>query len=187
MFLAAAATATHSFVLAIHHSFHLLTCLSNLYSTTCCVGSLFPWYDYFMRVLITGSRDWEDASVIEEALEMFDAEDTVLVSGHCPTGADFIAEQYAYRNGWDVELHEADWDKFGKFAGPKRNQEMVDSGVDVVLAFVKDDSRGAGGTVRYALQFDNWVRVLYFSSRNSSSKFVEHNLPHEPKHEDTLF
>lgn len=48
-----------------------------------------------------------------------------LVSGHCPTGADRIAENIARGWDWTVELHAADWNRHGKRAGFLRNAEMV--------------------------------------------------------------
>ena len=37
--------------------------------------------------------------------------------------------------GFEVECHTAQWAKYGKAAGPMRNQEMLDSGIDLVVAF----------------------------------------------------
>lgn len=109
-----------------------------------------------MRVLITGSRTWDDRATIADALiNARDAtpksnEQMVLVSGACPIGADRIAEEYAGRWGWKVERHPADWNRYGKRAGFVRNQHMVDAGADVCLAFIRDDSKGASMTARIA-------------------------------------
>lgn len=104
------------------------------------------------RILITGSRDWTDEVAIESALEPYSYHPVggprpVLVSGACPTGADFIAEEIWERWGLPVEYHPADWEKHGKRAGPIRNQEMVNLGAAVCLAFIKNHSRGASYTL----------------------------------------
>lgn len=96
-----------------------------------------------MRVLITGSRDWTDRRIIQAALRGAGmGERHTLVSGACPTGADLMAEEEAAFLGWDIERHPADW-SIGKKAGPLRNQQMVDLGADLCLAFILNDSRGA--------------------------------------------
>ena len=101
------------------------------------------------RILVTGSRDWTRVYLIRRILGAAQREypGAVLVSGHCPTGADHIAETcWAMLNGYRdvadaiaaglIEAHPADWDRYGKAAGPRRNAEMVDLGADVCLAFI---------------------------------------------------
>lgn len=98
------------------------------------------------RILITGSRHWTDKVAVSDALRQawMDAgkpSRVVVVHGGA-RGADYIADVYAKRSGFVTEPHEADWKKFGYGAGPKRNQEMVDAGADICLAFPKPDSKG---------------------------------------------
>lgn len=115
------------------------------------------------RLLITGSRYWADPVVIAGAVtaticDLNDA-DITIVTGGCPTGADRMAEAFVEGKGdWregcssfnalnlgitlTLEIHYADWAKHGPAAGPIRNQEMVDAGADICLAFPLDDSKG---------------------------------------------
>ena len=106
------------------------------------------------RVLVTGSRDWLDRRAVGRALlsvQVLLAVGTpTLVSGACPTGADEIAEAIAAALGWPVERHPADWARFGKAAGPRRNAEMVALGADVCVAFIRNQSRGASHTAGLA-------------------------------------
>jgi hypothetical protein len=108
-----------------------------------------------MRVLVTGSRNWTNQYVIGkylffESYEHPSNDQVTLVSGHCPTGADLMAEEWARLMGWEVELHPADWNTHGKKAGFLRNAEMVNLGADLCLAFILDASKGATHTANLA-------------------------------------
>lgn len=95
------------------------------------------------RILVTGSRHWTDRQQVFDHLHLFSGgRGTVLVHGACPTGADRIADEITYDWPWIVERHPAYWDAHGKAAGPLRNQQMVDLGADVCIAFLMPDSRG---------------------------------------------
>lgn len=96
-----------------------------------------------MRVLVTGSRDWTDARAVASVLGALDTMGGphVLIHGAC-RGLDLMAAQVARRLGWTVESHPADWATHGKAAGPLRNQEMVNTGADICLAFPLPESRG---------------------------------------------
>lgn len=125
------------------------------------------------RVLVTGSRDWTDdqaiAAGLQHAMECLGMlEDYTLVSGACPTGADAIAENLAERMGWTVERHPADWKLHGKRAGYVRNSEMVKSGIDFCLAFIKDKSKGATMTAELAHAEDIETVVLVPTLRGDS-------------------
>ena len=106
------------------------------------------------RILVTGSRSWNDTEVILNALfvTVLDAQDAgyekfILVHGDCPKGADYLAAKY-----WTgkQERHPADWHKHGKKTGFVRNSEMVNLGANICLAFIKDESKGATMTANLA-------------------------------------
>lgn len=104
-----------------------------------------------MRILVTGSRDWTDRAAIEKAFKDFGPDGWfTVVHGHCPTGADAIADHVARSWGCEVERHPADWKTHGKRAGFVRNAEMVATAPDLCLAFIKNGSRGASMTADIA-------------------------------------
>jgi hypothetical protein len=98
------------------------------------------------RLLVTGSRFWSDRAVIHDALFAAWRElgpNTVLIHGACHLGgADIIADEIWKGQGLLTEPHPADWKRYGKDAGPIRNQEMVDLGADLCLAFPLGRSTG---------------------------------------------
>lgn len=108
------------------------------------------------RVLITGSRTWPCKDSIRSTLlrVIYGTDPSfrriTLVSGACPSGADRMAEEIADHFGWQIELHRADWDKYGKRAGFLRNSEMVTLGADVCVAFIHNGSRGGTMTADLA-------------------------------------
>jgi hypothetical protein len=83
----------------------------------------------------------------------------VLVSGHA-IGADRIAEEIAVGLGWVVEIHEPDWKLHGQSAGFKRNTTMLETDVQAVLAFHKDNSKGTADTIKKAKERKVPTRVL---------------------------
>lgn len=100
------------------------------------------------RVLVTGSRNWTDQEAVFTALldqwEKSGGEMVVIHGG--ARGADQIAHGWATTTpdemGVSVEVHPADWGRHGKAAGFIRNQQMVDAGADVCLAFPLGKSPG---------------------------------------------
>lgn len=99
-----------------------------------------------MRVGVTGGRSYDNGYEIESQL-MCVPSDAVLVHGAAP-GADITCARTWVEWGGAMEAHPADWKKHGKAAGPIRNQEMVDSGLDLLIAF--PGGRGTADMVRRA-------------------------------------
>lgn len=99
-----------------------------------------------MFVLITGSRLWTDKNLIETELkklqDIYMA--VTIIHGACDRGADQIADEIAQQLGFKVERYPADWGRYGKGAGYKRNYKMVHQGdAGRCLAFIVNNSKGA--------------------------------------------
>lgn len=94
-------------------------------------------------VLVCGSRIWSDPRPIKRALTEASSEGfTCLVHGDC-RGADRLAGALATRMGFHVCKEPANWGKYGKAAGPIRNQLMLDEyKPERVYAFPLEHSRG---------------------------------------------
>ena len=88
---------------------------------------------------ITGGRDLNDYGLVVEALHLCGFEVGMLVSGACrikktdpnrdnqeASGADGLAEKWAKAHGIPIRRFYADWDRFGRRAGPIRNEEMLE-------------------------------------------------------------
>ena len=106
------------------------------------------------RLLVTGSRTWDDVPAVEQALAVIldrHPEGVLLVHGACPRGADAIAAAYAARTpGYRTEEHPASWRRHGRAAGYRRNAEMIALGADGCAAFIRGGSPGSTSAVRLA-------------------------------------
>ena len=78
---------------------------------------------------------------MRKTLSHFQNKEVTIVHGNC-RGADKIAGSIGKKLGFNIEPHPADWKKYGKSAGPIRNTEMVNSNIDLVLAFPVGNSKG---------------------------------------------
>lgn len=107
-----------------------------------------------MRILVCGSRDWDNYSLIMEKLSILPRNSTIIHGG-C-TGADEFAGSVAAALGLSVEVFHADWKNLGRRAGPARNQRMLEEGFpDVVYAFHDnvESSRGTKDMLKRAKKF----------------------------------
>lgn len=87
-----------------------------------------------MKILVCGDRSWTDGKLIEKEI-LKHKPVTCIISGEA-TGADTCAKEIAHRKKFRYKGFPANWNKYGKAAGPIRNQQMLDEGKpDLVLAF----------------------------------------------------
>lgn len=140
-----------------------------------------------MRVLLTGSRHWDRPDVVWGVLDIIAEnaaaigdDELVIVHGACfpskrgPDGrfplesADYLADLWTRRAGHPLpvrpERHPANWRLHKKAAGPKRNQEMVNLGADVCVAFLRDDSTGTTRCIEMAERAEIPVQLLDYDS-----------------------
>lgn len=111
-----------------------------------------------MRILICGSRHWQDIHAIRMCMVKLDP-NTEIIHGAAP-GADSIAGFLADDFGFSVRSFPADWKKYGRAAGPIRNKQMLDEEPDLVIAFRMPNSRGTQNTINEARRRKIPVKVV---------------------------
>lgn len=109
-----------------------------------------------IRILITGDREWACPGIAEEVVTRLVARyglGVVIVHGGAK-GVDLSFELAAREQGLATEVHEADWKKHGRKAGPIRNQEMVELGAELAIAVHRNlsNSKGTRDCVRRCLE-----------------------------------
>ena len=98
------------------------------------------------RVLVCGSRDFNDynllATKLDEVRDRLGDVSMRVISG-AARGADSLAAKWAQQHGVPCDEYPADWDRHGKSAGYRRNEQMLTEGdPHMVVAFPQGDSRG---------------------------------------------
>ena len=113
-----------------------------------------------MRTIIAGSRICPHYHLICQAVEEAGWEITTVISG-CARGADTFGEQYAEEHGIPVERHPADWERFGRSAGPRRNHEMAQC-AEALIAVLYPGSRGTENMIQEAQKAGLKIYVKWF-------------------------
>lgn len=116
-----------------------------------------------MRVLVCGGRNFKDAwaayKILDRLHHQFQFD--VVIEGNA-SGADRFASLWATRKKTDNLKYPAQWERYGRLAGPIRNTEMLDKGrPDLVVAF--PGGRGTANMVQQAKRAG--VRVIEVERR----------------------
>lgn len=113
-----------------------------------------------MKVLVCGSRHWRDYIKIRDRLAKLPP-DTIIVEGGCE-GADLLARRAAMELGLDVVEFPANWKRYGRAAGPIRNDRMLKTGVKLIIAFHEnfETSSGTKDTVTKARNLKIEVELI---------------------------
>lgn len=103
-----------------------------------------------IRLAIVGSRGFQDYRYLKQCLSTIENnyEIVEIVSGGA-RGADTLGERYAHEKGIPTNIFPADWDRYGRSAGFRRNITIVEN-ADAVAAFWDGQSRGTASTIDLA-------------------------------------
>lgn len=100
-----------------------------------------------MKVLVAGSRNVADPATVEKAILESKFDMTAMICGMAPRGVDRMAYEWARKNNVPVEEYPADWDRFGKSAGMRRNRQMVEVAEAAVIVW-DGNSPGTENTLK---------------------------------------
>ena len=113
-----------------------------------------------MRWIIAGGRNFEDYDLLKRtAGKVVRPGDTIISGG--AKGADILGELFADRNGLDLEQYPAEWEKYGKGAGYRRNHQMSLI-ADGLIAFWDGHSRGTKNMIENAHKARLTTLVVYY-------------------------
>ncbi len=115
-----------------------------------------------MKVIIAGSRNFKDYDLLKEIVDIYKDRITMIISG-CAQGADILGERYAVENKIPVWKFPADWNKYGKSAGYKRNELMAEKG-DMLFAFWNGKSKGTKHMIDIIKRFKKEFKVVYYEN-----------------------
>jgi len=125
-----------------------------------------------MKLAVVGSRTFNDMYLLAENVCIFisasekpsGSNELEIISGGAK-GADTLAKKCALINNLKYTEFLPDWNKFGKSAGFRRNQQIVDA-CDVVIAFWDGNSKGTQDTINKAKIAMKPTYIVYFRNEN---------------------
>lgn len=117
------------------------------------------------KVIIAGGRDFKDYDFLSEKLNQLfkNRTDIEIVSGMAD-GADTLGCMYAEDNALflaQFPVTKQQWVKFGKVAGPMRNERMA-SYANALVAFWDRKSRGTKDMIEAAKRYNLEIRIFNY-------------------------
>lgn len=121
-----------------------------------------------MKVIIAGGRDFNDFSLLKETCDraLINLVDVEIVSGGAK-GADLLGEKYATESGYPCKSFPADWEKYGKAAGYKRNAEMAKY-ANCLIAFWDGKSKGTQHMINIAKNNGLQIKIISYGKEQKT-------------------
>lgn len=114
------------------------------------------------KVIIAGGRGFKDFEKLCSYCDFLlqNKKNIEIISGGA-WGADSLGEMYANKRSFDVKRFPANWNKFGRSAGYKRNYDMAKY-ADALIAFWDGKSKGTKHMITIAHENNLNVRVYRY-------------------------
>jgi len=118
------------------------------------------------KIIVAGGRECTNYPLVRDTLDVLLAdavkrgESLMIISGKA-RGADACGEQYASEHEYELLPMPAEWDKYGKSAGYRRNDEMA-AVADGAVVFWDGVSRGSRHMIDIAKARGIPLRVIKY-------------------------
>ena len=125
-----------------------------------------------LKLIIAGGRDFTDYKLLEHEVKQFIIEiagdqklrrdDVEIVSG-LARGADSLGIDFANEHWLPVVEFIADWDKYGKSAGPFRNEEMAKYATHCIV-FWDGKSTGSKNMIENCKKYNLTYKIIQYET-----------------------
>jgi len=110
-----------------------------------------------MKLVIVGSRSFNNYNLLKDTINKYD--NIKLIISNSAIGADKLAEQYPKEYNIETKIYLPDWNKYGKKAGPIRN-ELIIKDCDIVIAFWDGESRRTLSSINIAKTLNKKLKLI---------------------------
>lgn len=117
-----------------------------------------------MKLIVAGSRSFDDSTKLATYLYKLTLDLDVaptIISG-AAQGADKLGEEWAKAHGYELIVVPANWDKYGRGAGYRRNEEMAKIATHCIC-FWDGFSSGTKHMIDIAVRYKLETVVVMFS------------------------
>ena len=114
------------------------------------------------RIIIAGNRQFNDygkmlKALDEQGVHLINSIDPIeIISGHA-SGADILGERFAKAYGYPLKIFPAEWNVYGKAAGPICNEQMAkyvaEADRGILIPFPVGKSKGTRNMIELAQQY----------------------------------
>lgn len=111
-----------------------------------------------MKTIIAGGRDFDDYNGLSKICLTLGI--TEVVCGEAK-GADLLGKRFALENNIPIKSFPANWDKYGKSAGHRRNKQMADY-CEQAVVFWDGSSKGSLNMIDTMKRIKKPVRVVIY-------------------------
>lgn len=120
-----------------------------------------------IKVAIVGSRTFDNYEMLKtfigQACEnegLFQGKEVEIISGGA-RGADKLGERFAEEHDYTLTVFKAEWDKYGKSAGFRRNVDIIKN-CDICFAFWDGKSQGTLHDINLCKEYNKRCFICYF-------------------------